>query len=184
MSIVSGNPHSAQSKGAKAKTPRSRKQGDSQQAAKRAADRGKLVAITATGPIHLSELVFEVAPVSVGLAFIQELALRAADPRAEVVSTRAKAVKGDVALAEWGSTRGLMSGWLLRRTPSQRVQFLNEVVSGEIQAIASVITSKSGQRRSDQEDVYVLSRHERQHKLISLGELATAGRCPSAVRHY
>ena len=84
MNIQLGRLRSPKSEGAtrkvtpsrKTKTPPSRRRYESSNLTKPVADGGRLVAIAATGPVYRSELVLEVAPVSVTLAFIQELASR------------------------------------------------------------------------------------------------------------
>lgn len=102
---------------------------DREEKAKKARRSGKLVAVTAAGSVYLEELALQVVPVSVALAFIQELASRVLDPQARVLSPRAESVSGEAAYVEWARTTGLVSGWLLRRSPLQRLNFLREVVT-------------------------------------------------------
>src|SRR5687767_4035762 len=90
---------------------------------------GRLVAITATGPIYRGRVDLAVVPVSVGLAFTQELAARANDPEARVVSSLANRVGGDTALSAWARTCWFSSRALVGAPPRARLMFLNQVLS-------------------------------------------------------
>ncbi len=62
-----------------------------------------------------------VLPVSVGLAYTQELAARAINPQARVVSTTAKQVGGESAMELWVETCGFISGSLVNASPRERL---------------------------------------------------------------
>jgi hypothetical protein len=90
---------------------------------------GRLVAVTATGPIYGTKAEFIVVPVSVGLALAQELAARAINPKARVVSSLASRVGGDMAMSAWASTCVFASAGLICASPRARLIFLNQVLS-------------------------------------------------------
>ena len=90
---------------------------------------GRLVAITATGPIYRGRVDLAVVPVSVGLAFTQELAARANNPEARVVSSLANRVGGDTARSAWANTCGLSSSALVGASPRARLMFLKQVLA-------------------------------------------------------
>src|SRR5215207_126632 len=90
---------------------------------------GRLVAVTATGPIYKVKADLAVVPVSVGLAFIQKLAARAVNPEAPVISSLANRVGGDTARSAWANTCGLSSSALVGASPRARLMFLNQVLA-------------------------------------------------------
>ncbi len=90
---------------------------------------GRLVAVTATGPIYRGKADLAVVPVSVGLAFTQELAARAINPEARVVSSLANRVGGDTAMTAWANTCGMSSATLIGASPRARLMFLNQVLT-------------------------------------------------------
>jgi hypothetical protein len=98
---------------------------------------GRLVAITATGPVYRASVDLAVVPVSVGLAFTQELAKRALNPQARVASSLANRVGGDTAREAWASTCGLSSAALVGASPRARLQFLDQVL-GYVRRVKSV----------------------------------------------
>ncbi len=105
---------------------------------------GQLVAVTSTGPIYKRKAKLAVLPISVGLALIQELAARALNPKARVVSSLANRVGGDRAMSAWASTCGFMSGGLIGASPRTRLMFLNQVLTyarrqGNINGIEPIV---------------------------------------------
>jgi hypothetical protein len=90
---------------------------------------GRLVAATATGPIYQTEAKVAVVPVTVALALIQELAANAMNPKANVVSSMARRVAGDSALATWAHTCGFLSSQLVAAAPRTRLMFLDTVLT-------------------------------------------------------
>ena len=90
---------------------------------------GRLVAITATGPTYKGRADVLVVPVSVGLAFTQELAARAINPRARVVSSLANRVGGDTASSVWMRTCAFSTSALIGASPRARLVFLNQVLT-------------------------------------------------------
>jgi len=90
---------------------------------------GRLMAVTATGPIYKSRADLIVLPVSVGLAFTQELAARAVNPKAHVLSSGANRVSGDTARSAWSKTCGFMAGALVGASPRARLMFLSQVLT-------------------------------------------------------
>ncbi|MDO2396057.1 hypothetical protein QRB38_19985 [Mycobacterium avium subsp. hominissuis] len=90
--------------------------------------RAKLVAVTATGPIYLAPRASTVVRAASAFALYRELAQRAHDPKAEVVSSLAKRVRGKSADLAWVSQTLAASVGLVTLTPNQRVLFLRYVL--------------------------------------------------------
>ncbi len=90
---------------------------------------GRLVAVTATGPVYRGNASLAVVPVSVGLALIQELATRIGNPKARVLSSLANRVGGEDARSVWLRTCGFASAVLVGASPRTRLTFLNEVLT-------------------------------------------------------
>ncbi len=91
--------------------------------------KGRLLAMTAAGPVYRIDAPAAVVPVSVGLALLQELALRTVHPRAKVSSTRARRVAGDEARRHWLFVSGCAAGSLAALSPAARLHFLGEVLA-------------------------------------------------------
>jgi hypothetical protein len=92
--------------------------------------RAKLLGISATGPIYQVPTNFAVISVDSALAWYQELATKAADPkRRTVVSSLAARVDKDSATSAWliQTTKTALS--LLRLSPRERLRFLREVLT-------------------------------------------------------
>jgi hypothetical protein len=89
----------------------------------------RLVAVTATGPVYSVESEMDLVPIPVGLAFLQELALRALYPEARVVSTLAGDVSGEEALAAWSAACGAATMALIGAAPADRLAFLGQVLA-------------------------------------------------------
>jgi len=90
---------------------------------------GRLVAVTGTGPIYETRSELVVVPVSVGLAFTQELAARTMNAKAAVASSLANRVSGDTARSAWARTCGLSSAALIDALPNARLTFLSNVLT-------------------------------------------------------
>ena len=90
---------------------------------------GRLVAVTATGPIYWRKVGLAVVPVSVGLALVQELTIRSINPKSRVVSSLANRVAGDTALSAWTHTCGFAAGVLIGASPRARLSFLSKVLA-------------------------------------------------------
>ena len=105
---------------------------------------GRLVAVSATGPIYHGLVDVTLVRVPVGLAFAQELAARAINPDARVVSSLANRVEGDAAMTAWSRTCMFMSTALVGASPPIRLQFLNEVMTyvrrqGDVNGIEPIL---------------------------------------------
>src|SRR5215472_14662490 len=90
---------------------------------------GRLVAVTATGPIYRGKADLAIVPVSVGLALIQELAARTIRSNARVVSSLAGRVRGDAAKSMWAHISGCACFTLADISPRARLTFLNRVLT-------------------------------------------------------
>ena len=90
---------------------------------------GRLVAVTATGPIYRGKADLAIVPVSVGLALIQELAARTIRPNARVVSSLANRVNGDAARSVWAHVSGCACSTLADASPRARLTFLSRVLT-------------------------------------------------------
>ncbi|OYD64862.1 UNVERIFIED_ORG: hypothetical protein BDU10_7483 [Burkholderia sp. CF145] len=89
---------------------------------------GRLIAITATGPIYEVPTTYNVIPTSCALAVLQELAARTLDRDASVVSSAAQRVHGGEALGAW-QIRTLSYACSLSASPAHaRLGFLREVI--------------------------------------------------------
>jgi hypothetical protein len=89
---------------------------------------GKLLAITASGPIYASPGTFTVIPLSSAMALYSELAAKVVDPRAKVVSSIAGRVEGKTAYKAWAQQTSAFASSITRLSPAQRVATLHEVL--------------------------------------------------------
>lgn len=88
----------------------------------------RLLGVTATGPVYEGRVAGVVIPMSSFLALLQELAAKAADPKAQVVSSLAQRVSGAEALEVWD---GLGVGFGMRLAGASRearLSVLSEVL--------------------------------------------------------
>lgn len=107
---------------------------------------GRLVAITATGPIYEAPARYTVLPLSSVLALHQELAARALDSRAPVVSSLARRVHGSTAYATWSEQTLACSIALAQVAPSVRLAILHQVLiyireTGYADGIEPIVTA-------------------------------------------
>ena len=96
-------------------------------ASKRAAP-GKLIAITASGPIYASPATFTMIPLSSAMALYGELAARVLDPKAKVVSSLPARLGGETAYKAWVQQTSTFAASITRLSPAQRVATLQEVL--------------------------------------------------------
>ena len=90
--------------------------------------RKQLVAVTATGPIYRQNAKLLVAPMPIGLAYIQELGKRTIHPKSKVISSIADRLSGDSARKAWLKTCGMATGGLIYASPRTRLVYLGEVL--------------------------------------------------------
>ncbi|SMG52661.1 hypothetical protein [Paraburkholderia susongensis] len=107
---------------------------------------GRLIAVTPVGPVYKGSGDIAVLPVSVGLALIQELALRAQNGDAKVVSSLASRVSGEQALATWAHVCGCAVSHLGALVPQARLVFLRSIFAyarrqGNANGIEPVLTA-------------------------------------------
>ncbi len=89
---------------------------------------GRLVAITATGPIYEAPVTCTLLPISCVLALHQELAARTINRHARVVSSLANRVHGDRAYSTWSAQTLGFSTALSQASPAARIAILGEVL--------------------------------------------------------
>lgn len=107
---------------------------------------GRLLAVTSTGPIYRGEGEVAIVPISVGLALLQELALRSLRPDAHVASSLASRVSGEEAEQAWNHVCGCAVGSLVSASPRARLTFLDNVLvyvrsQGNVNGIEPVLAS-------------------------------------------
>ena len=89
----------------------------------------RLIGITPTGPIYRTQAVLTLLSTPVFMAYVQELALRSMKPEARVVSTAARRLRGDDALAAWAKTCAGLGPQLGNTSARFRRQFLAETLT-------------------------------------------------------
>src|SRR4051812_40315566 len=89
----------------------------------------RLIAVTATGPIYAGSLPGVRIPLSSFLALLQELAARAVDTDAAVVSSLAQRLHGTDAHETWNYLGAGFGMRLSEAPPTQRVRVLWEVLA-------------------------------------------------------
>jgi hypothetical protein len=101
---------------------------DHRDTASKQATPGKLIAITASGPIYASPATFTMIPLSSAMALYGELAARVLDPKAKVVSSLPARLGGETAYKAWVQQTSTFAASITRLSPAQRVATLQEVL--------------------------------------------------------